>query len=247
MIYFVYMGSLLTALLFLIRARRRHFDFPLPATWDMTLALMVGGFGGARLLHVFFEDWDFYKENLFNIFYFWYGGFVFYGGVIGAIVSSILFLSFRPHTLKKNSFLQEWFAWANFFTPVISLGYAFGRVGCQIAGCCYGRVCDLPWAIAGLHPTALYLSVSEFFIFIFLTQLEKMDLMTLRKNLFLTWIFLNSLARFLIEPLRGDFRGAAIAGWSISSWLSFVLIVVSGAALCSLRSPRDCPRDPGRV
>ena len=70
------------------------------------------------------------------------------------------------------------------FAPAIALGHAIGRVGCFAAGCCWGAVCRLPWAVTfrnpeahrlvgvplgiPLHPTQLYEAAAEAIIFVFL-------------------------------------------------------------------------------
>src|SRR5690606_9254272 len=100
--------------------------------------VMIGGFVGARLFHVFYEAWDVYRDNPWLIVQFWRGGFVFYGGFAGALVAAWMTLR-----LKKESFLE----WANFFAPVIAVTYAIGRIGCFLNGCCYGDYCQWPWAV----------------------------------------------------------------------------------------------------
>ena len=66
------------------------------------------------------------------------GGLVFYGGLIGSSLAYILYARLKKFPLWKG---------ADVLAPSIALGYFFGRIGCLMNGCCYGRVCDLPWAI----------------------------------------------------------------------------------------------------
>src|SRR4051812_45214443 len=71
-----------------IRAKRLGFD--VNQILDISLACMIGAFLGARLFHVFFEQPHYYIEHPAMVFQFWYGGFVFYGGLIGALVGGWL-------------------------------------------------------------------------------------------------------------------------------------------------------------
>ena len=67
-----------------------------------------------------------------------HGGLVYYGGLIGATVAGIGYLRWKKLPVWKI---------ADILAPSIALGSVFGRIGCLLNGCCYGRACDLPWAI----------------------------------------------------------------------------------------------------
>ena len=76
-------------------------------------------------------------ENAWNIFFVWQGGLVFYGGVVLAIITIIIYLKMqRLAILKVGDLLM----------PGILLGLAFGRIGCFLNGCCYGKVSYRLWA-----------------------------------------------------------------------------------------------------
>src|SRR5690606_10671308 len=123
---------------------------------DLTLVVLVAGFLGARLLHVVYEDWATYLLQPAQIFYIWNGGFVFLGGLGAALIAGILFCSF-----KREPF---WF-WADAAVLPAALAYGLGRLGCFLNGCCYGDICELPWAMTlhgvGRHPTQLYATLWE--------------------------------------------------------------------------------------
>lgn len=192
---------------------------------DVALALMIGSFVGARLFHVVYENPEIYLQNPIAIFYFWNGGFVFYGGAILGLLSGWAVLKFR----KVSSTLTYF----DLFTPIASLSYALGRLGCLMAGCCYGKHCSLPWAIDGRHPTQVYASLWELGVLSILLGSEK----TLKKpgQLFFLWLPLHAFGRLLMESLRDDFRGYEL-GLSVSSWIS--LILIAGAALYWIRELR---------
>lgn len=198
-------------------------------TLDISLAVMIGGFIGARFMHVLYESPEIYIETPSRIFKFWEGGFVFYGGFIGALIASAVFLR-----SKRESFLD----WADFFAPVLALGYALGRIACFMNGCCYGDLCDLPWAVEfnfpGLpvgarHPTQLYATVFELGTLSVLLFFEKRRTrMSFFKNagsIFFTWLALHSMSRMIMEAFRDDYRGPA-PGLSVSTWISIIILIV---------------------
>ena len=195
-------------------------------TLDYSLVIMIFGILGARLVHVIFEYPDYYIEHPFDIFLLYQGGFVFYGGFLFAFLGCLIFIKYRKDKLT---------VWMDFFTPIISLGYALGRIGCFLGGCCYGRPSSVPWAVIfssdvvapgniSLHPTQLYLSGSEFIIFALILFSEKKKFFP-KGSIFYFWLLLHSISRLIIEPFRGDFRGDIFLSLSLSSWVSSIFIV----------------------
>lgn len=199
---------------FLKRSARRNLTRT--TAIDLTLACLIGGFAGARLLHVFWEEPAFYQQNPLAVFQIWNGGFVFLGGVIGAWFTCTLFCILRSEPF--------WF-WADVGIPCISLGYAIGRVACFLNGCCYGKYCELPWAIhmhGGLrHPTQLYASLWELAVLTLLLKIEPRVRMS--GTLFSVWLVLHALGRVLMEIFRDDPRGPLIYGLSIGTSMSLGL------------------------
>ena len=229
-VYLLIVSLIYTFSLFWIIKRSEKLNFSREHTLNLSLMIMLGGFLGARLLHVLYEEPLYYKENISNIFKFWQGGFVFYGGAIGAFVFSFTYINH-----KKISFHK----WADFFTPVFSLGYVFGRIACFLNGCCYGKVCDLPWAIQfpnlndglGRHPTQLYAVVFELLLFISILYFDKkrssFSFLKYKGQLFFYWATFHAVGRILMEAFRDDFRGAIFFGMSISTWISLSIIMAT--------------------
>ncbi|HEY4717209.1 MAG TPA: prolipoprotein diacylglyceryl transferase [bacterium] len=204
---------------------------------DMAFWLIIASIAGARILFIIVE-WDYYKTRPLNILKIWEGGLVFYGGIIAAATTAMLYLKF-----KKQPVLTV----ADILAPALLLGETIGRWGCFFAGCCYGKPTSLtwgiempnlvgkPWVIKGLlgvtlHPTQIYSSVAALLIFIVIQLLKK------KKHFegYLTlWTFiLYSLSRFIIEFFRGDERG-----WIIENYLStsqFISALVFGVCLTIL-------------
>ncbi|MBO9667458.1 MAG: prolipoprotein diacylglyceryl transferase, partial [Bdellovibrio sp.] len=190
---------------------------------DLSLLIMVFGFLGGRLLHVIYESFEYYREDFMRVFYFWDGGFVFYGGMILSAIACVIYLRMRaPKTLES---------YLDLFAPVMAFAYAAGRGACLLAGCCYGRYCDLPWAISGRHPAPLYAILWELGNLCLILGLEKSrksrdhGFFAQPGRIFYMWLILHGIGRLIMEAFRDDFRGPTL-GLSISSWISFVLILL---------------------
>ena len=172
---------------------------------DFGLSLMVGSILGARILYVITFWREQFAEHPFpEIFSVWKGGLVYYGGLIGASLAVIIHSRIKKIPLWKV---------ADVFAPSVALGYAFGRIGCLMNGCCYGRACDLPWAITfpasaengGVprHPTQIYESVLSLGLYAFLAWLyrrKKFD-----GQIFATYLVCYACLRSLVELFRGDY------------------------------------------
>ena len=184
--------------------------------FDLLIIILIAGFLGGRLFHVFYEEWIYYQSYPSEIFKFWNGGFVYFGGALTALVSAALFTF-----IKKISF----WSWADFFTPFLSAGYALGRVGCFLEGCCFGRITSLPWAIEGRHPTQVYMILAEVILLIFILKKEH-NFIAAPGKLFITWALAHALCRFVIEFYRDDGRGAFLLNLSISQWISLVIATI---------------------
>ncbi len=192
--------------------RRRGYE---PVVFlDLAVYLLVGSIIGARLLYVLL-DWSSYSSSPRAIMALWEGGLSFHGGVLGALAAGWVFTRRR-----KLPFLEL----ADIVAPAIALGYAFGRVGCFLNGCCYGVPTNLPWGVrfpcatwldgrpirSPVHPAQLYASAASLAIFGLLLWLRRFA----RRpgHVFLFFVMLYSVYRFLIEFLR---RGVTGRPWSV--------------------------------
>ncbi len=209
--------------------------------WNVTAVSLVFGFIGARLTHVFYELPALYLEDPIQILYAWNGGFTFFGGLISGLLAGWFYLK---TTKEKQQGL-----FFDFFTPVISLGYIIGRLGCLLNGCCYGKTCQFPWALRFVdesggylwrHPTQIYAMITEALLLGLLVFIERkkqfslpprLSLITQRKgSLFLIWLMFHSIGRFALEFYRDDFRGPAYF-LSFSGWMSLILFSLSALLL----------------
>jgi len=177
---------------------------------DLAFYFLISGIVGSRLFYIATTPKT-YLANPLEIFKIWEGGLVFYGAFIGALIAG--FIYFKKTKLKVWPVLDV-------FTPSLAIGHFFGRIGCFFAGCCYGKVCDLPWAVTftnpdslaeigkPLHPTQLYSAFSNLIIFFILTKIRPHK--RFEGQLFWTYILIYGINRSIIETLRGDFRGERI-------------------------------------
>lgn len=197
---------------------------------DSSIIIMLASLVGARLFHVLYESPEFYFDNPMAIFYIWNGGFVFYGGALLAVLCGIIFIHKKaPLDLAK---------YLDLFAPVASLAYALGRWACFFAGCCYGKYCDLPWAVGGRHPTQLYASFWELGCLSLLLALETSSQRKKAGQIFFLWISLHAIGRLIMETFRDDFRGPT-AGFSISSWISLAILAIGIIGLLRTRRIRS--------
>lgn len=202
---------------------------------DIYFIILISALVGARGLYVI-VSFDSYKNNLIDIFKIWNGGLVFFGGFITAVTATAVYLKVKNHTVWKM---------ADILVPGIALGHAVGRIGCFFAGCCYGESCELPFVITfthpqslaplnvPLHPTQIYMVLSNlllFFILLWVTRKKRFNGMV-----FLSYIMLYSLFRFIIEFFRGDFRGDFFLDFiSISQGIGLLIFVIAGILLIKL-------------
>jgi phosphatidylglycerol:prolipoprotein diacylglycerol transferase len=211
---------------------------------DLYLISILSGWLGARVLHILYERPDYYLKNPLKVFYLSEGGFVFFGGLLAGFLANYLYC-------KKNN--EDFEQWGDFFAPIYAVTYGVGRLACLLAGCCYGKACDLPWGLELIegehlhrHPTPLYTTLWEISLGLLLfylnkkyphkkkDSLKKGDLKKrdLKKGSLLgIWIFMHGLGRFIIEFWRDDFRGPLLATLSLGQWISIALMIISGIYL----------------
>ena len=244
---------------------------------DLGLAMLLAGVVGARILHVFADgyfwdyvhlctdpskvDWPLEQGECLSAAYdgvwdvargvchpksvdclawakFWAGGLTYYGGLVGAAIAAWFLL-------KRDKF-PFWKA-ADMAGFAIPLGLTFGRMGCLMAGCCFGATCDLPWAMSfpwksaaseaqfkahliptarmwslPVHPTQVYESAASLaiaaFCLVWMHPRKRYD-----GQVFAVFLALYAVARFLIEYLRRDDRGGLL-GLSTSQLIGVGLL-----------------------
>jgi len=162
----------------------------------------LSGVIGARLLYVLF-NLRAYCDSPLNIFHVWSGGLSWHGGVLAGLAGITLY--------ARKEKLSLWDTW-DFAVLTGILGLTFGRVGCFLHGCCYGKITDLPWAVVfpahgpcGRHPTQIYEGILDLIIFLILLRLWKKN--NFRGEVLCYFLGLYSAARFFVEFFRDNTAG----------------------------------------
>jgi phosphatidylglycerol---prolipoprotein diacylglyceryl transferase len=202
-----------------LRARREN--IPGERIADIVLWLMVGAIVGARIVYVttYWKD-EFAGQPWWEVFMIQRGGLVYYGGLIGATLAGFIYIRWKRLPLWKT---------ADALAPSCALGNSFGRIGCFLNGCCFGRPTNVPWAVRfpnhsyawymqqtlpgggpgpnspslPVHPTELYDCVNNFLLFLLLVWLfrhKKFD-----GQVFATYLIGYAITRTVMEYFRGDY------------------------------------------
>lgn len=165
-------------------------------------------------------------------------GFVVYGGIIGGIAGGYVYC--RKY---KLNFLK----YADLVMPVVALAQGFGRLGCFLAGCCYGRPTDSGFAIVfrnsayapnniALIPTQLISSAfnfAHFFVLLWLSGKLKRDGETAA-----AYLIIYSLGRFVIEFFRGDLIRGTVGALTTSQFIS-LFAALAGVILLMISRKRE--------
>lgn len=203
--------------------RANKFGLDKELVLDMGILSLVGGFLGAKLLYLLLEirniTADNFKDKLTS-------GFVLYGGIIGGALCVIVYC-----LIKK----ADIFKYADLILPSVAIAQGFGRIGCFLAGCCYGRETDSILGVVfpadamapsgvKLLPTQLFSSAGDFLLaFVLIILAGK-----IKKDGYITGIYLllYGIGRFIVEIFRNDPRGN-IGLLSTSQFISIILVIIS--------------------
>lgn len=203
--------------------RARKYGYKDEAVLDIAILGILSGFVGAKLLYVLVE-FDSFLKNPMDVL--GSEGFVVYGGIIVGALVGILYCR-----IKK---LPCW-EYFDLLAPSIAVAQGFGRIGCFLAGCCYGRPTDAFWGVtfpegsfapAGvpLIPTQLISSAGDFIITGILLVYSKHNKKA--GNVGILYMLLYGIGRFLVECLRSDDRGT-VGLLSTSQFISIGIILLA--------------------
>ena len=142
----------------------------------LIIYLIIGIILGGRFGYIFFYNFGYYSQNILEIFMLWRGGMSFHGGLLGVIVSIIIFS-------KKHE--VNFFKFTDIVSCVAPIGIFFGRITNFINGELYGKISTLPWTVifpaAGnvpRHPSQIYEAILEGIVLFLL-----INYFALKKNL----------------------------------------------------------------
>ena len=195
--------------------------------WNLLFIAFVGAIVGAKILFIIVSWQELgmtFAQKIITILKDFRYGFVFFGGMITAVVALVWYMKRKKLPILKT---------ADLLIIALPLGHALGRIGCFCAGCCYGKPTSLPWGVTftnphalvppsllgvPLHPTQLYECLGNLLLFAslhFYYQRQHKE-----GSVLVIYIFGYSLMRFIIEFFRGDFRGDFFLGLSPSQCIS---------------------------
>jgi phosphatidylglycerol:prolipoprotein diacylglycerol transferase len=177
------------------------------------LVALVSSIFGARLLYVL-EHIDEYRRAWPSVLAVWQGGLTLYGGIVGGTVGGLW--------MAKRAGLPMWRV-ADALAPSIALGTVFGRIGCFLNGCCYGKPTQLPWGVVypkdsfpslefgsvPIHPSQLYFSAAGLVLFVILWAIRKRT--TVPGHLFWLFVIMYALVRIPLDMTRA-YEPSSIVG-----------------------------------
>jgi len=210
----------------LVARRLREIGKPVDWAYEMLFAALIGGLVGARGYYIVQNYGEVKHDLVGNIFS--GSGLIWYGGLIGGVVAVLAWARWRD-------FLR--LALLDMAAPALALGYAIGRIGCQVSGDGdYGKVSSVPWAMPYRHgavptapgvkvqPTPIYETLSMGLLALVLWRLRD----TFRTGtLFGIYLIGAGLERFVVELWR---RNEHIVGVLTAAQIESLVLVVAGVA-----------------
>jgi phosphatidylglycerol:prolipoprotein diacylglycerol transferase len=215
--------------------RLRELRLPVDWAYEIVFAGLVGGLVGSRLDYIA-QNWSKVSDDLLgNLFS--GSGLVWYGGAVGGAIGVLVWAWWRG-----------WLGLAllDFCAPLLALGYAIGRIGCQVSGDGdYGKPSHLPWAMAypdgtvptddRVHPTPIYETLAMGLVAVLLWRWRDRFA---AGTLFALYLVLAGLERLLVEFIRRNDHVAL--GLTLPQLISVAMIAV-GAGWLRVRGLR--PRE----
>jgi phosphatidylglycerol---prolipoprotein diacylglyceryl transferase len=176
--------------------------------------LFIFAWLGAKLLFLISAD-QYLASSLFDNLSFWTGGgLVFYGGLLGGGIFLALWRLKYPLNLPTVVAL----------IVALTAGHGIGRIGCLLAGCCYGEETNLWWGITLhghlRHPTQLIESMGLLFLSLYLWR-RPANYRTVSY-----YFLIYGLLRFFVEFLRGDIIRGSWGPLTPSQWISLLMILI---------------------
>ncbi len=233
----------------------KHHEAPLGDFLKLAVALVASGVIGAKL-GILIVEWRQVLDDPWFYVRHWDVGWVFWFGLLLAMGTGLVYREWYNRSHRPRAYLPI----ADYLIAALAMGHVLGRIGCFMAGCCYGRPTTLPWGVtftskfaevppalrgAPLHPTQLYEALGEA---VAATVLMGWVLPALRaKKLrygtaFFGYLLYYSILRFAIELVRGDDRGMILSTtFSPAQWIALAVGTAAGLTLLwrgvTLRDP----------
>lgn len=217
------------------RAKKQGLDED--ALFNMGIVGIIGGLVGAKLLYYITELPAIAKDP--SVLWRLSEGFVVYGGLIGGFLTPLVYAG-----IKKYPFWR----YLDIAVAGVAAAQGFGRIGCFLAGCCYGRQTDACWGVVfpegglapsgvALIPTQLISGAGDFLIAAVLILAGR----KLKKEGEVSglYLILYSAGRFAVEFLRDDPRGTV--GFLSTSQFIAVFTLILGIGIIYVAEKRRLP------
>lgn len=214
-------GIIVAASIFINKGKKRGYDED--SLINLIILTVIGGIIGGKSLFILTELKDIINDPsiLLNFGY----GFVIYGAIGGGALTMYLYCK------RKKWNIIEMF---DIVVPGLAIAQGFGRIGCFLAGCCYGAETDLPIGVVfpegslapsgiHIHPTQIYSSIFDFalgFLLLYYGRKQKIN-----GKVMGMYLIVYSIGRFLVEYLRDDPRGS-IGLLSTSQFIAIFTLVL---------------------
>ncbi|MCK5701481.1 MAG: prolipoprotein diacylglyceryl transferase, partial [Cyclobacteriaceae bacterium] len=202
--FFIALGAIL-GFIYTAYQAKKQFNTPIETIQMLIILIIIAAVVGGKFFMIF-EDPQRYLSDPSRLLKNFSSGFVFYGSLIFAIPTILLF--FRSHKLPTLAMLDIMAATA-------CIVHASGRIGCFMAGCCYGTPHDGLFSVTfsdpkcvaeplntPLHPTQLYSSITIFAILVVIIFMSRRK--QFNGQLFMLYLMLYAIARSILEVFRGD-------------------------------------------
>lgn len=200
---------------------------------DVVIYGIFGAIIGARTWHVFFYNWEYYSDNLLQIVMIWTGGLSIQGGIVGAAIVGIIY--------SKVKHINFW-RLGDIAAPGLIFGQAIGRIACFLNGDAFGSPTQSGFGIVYPPGTSAYatygseplwpaevwegqINIIIFAVVLILSRWKKVP----QGIVFLSYVSLYSLNRFVLEFFRGD-GSNYLFNLSSGQWTSILVIAVSAIA-----------------
>lgn len=211
---------------------------------DLGLFVLVGAIIGARVVYVMITPNAGPLFDLNLIMAKGLGGLSFHGGLLGGLLAATAYMLITR---------QPYWRMADCTAPGIALGYAITRIGCFLNGCCFGKICDLPWAvtfpmpapygtgpegpvppfapfgqIAHVHPVQLYATLMGLIMYGILLLLSRKQSLGRAGRLFMVFLMLEGIERYVMEIFRfpdTHFQGAVTPAQFFSALIIIIGVI----------------------
>jgi phosphatidylglycerol:prolipoprotein diacylglycerol transferase len=214
---------------------------------NVVLVTLVASVLGARMLYVL-EHLSEFRREWTSVLALWQGGLTLYGGIAAGTFAGLV--------AAKRMNLPIWIT-ADALTPALALGTMFGRVGCFLNGCCYGRPTSLPWGVVfphdsfatlefgnqPVHPSQLYNALAGLLLFVLFQSLRR----RFRVPCVMFWTFIAAFAviRIPLDLTRAYEADAVLLRVGVNDITESQLMsagMILFAVLMILRLRRTAPR-----